>query len=86
MTDNVSRVQRGLQSPSNLLNVLTMARLVFVPVFNHFGPMQDLGHEVAAFVIFALAPTHGSSRRHLVVHGTRSPTSGASSVPSLTRL
>ena len=69
MTDNVSRVQRGSAVPVvNLPNVLTMARLVFVPVFIILALQDSWVTKWVAFVIFALA----SITDHLDGHLARS--------------
>ena len=57
MSDNVSRVQRGSKVPVvNLPNVLTVLRLVLVPVFVVLG-LQSASWTAlwAAFVVFAVA-------------------------------
>ena len=56
MSDNVSRVQRDSAGPVvNLPNVLTMARLVFVPIFIILALQDSWVTKWVAFVIFALA-------------------------------
>ena len=69
MTDNVSRVQRDSAAPVvNLPNVLTMARLVFVPIFIILALQDSWVTKWVAFVIFALA----SITDHLDGHLARS--------------
>ena len=56
MTDNVSRVQRESKvSVVNLPNVLTVTRLVLVPVFVILGLQDSWTARWLAFVVFALA-------------------------------
>ena len=56
MTDNVSRVQRGNKVPLvNLPNALTLARLVFVPLFVILALQDSWAMKWAAFVVFAVA-------------------------------
>ena len=56
MTDNVSRVQRGNRVPVvNLPNALTLARLVFVPLFVILALQDSWAMKWAAFVVFAIA-------------------------------
>ena len=56
MSDNVSRVQRDSKVPMvNLPNVLTVLRLVLVPVFIVLGLQQSWSALWAAFVVFAVA-------------------------------
>ena len=56
MSENVSRVQRDSKVPLvNLPNVLTVLRLVLVPVFIVLGLQQSWIALWAAFVVFAVA-------------------------------
>ena len=56
MSENVSRVQRDSKVPLvNLPNVLTVLRLVLVPVFIVLGLQQSWSALWAAFVVFAVA-------------------------------
>lgn len=56
MSENVSRVQRNSKVPLvNLPNVLTVLRLVLVPVFIVLGLQQSWIALWAAFVVFAVA-------------------------------
>ena len=56
MTDNVSRVQRGNKVPLvNLPNALTVARVVFVPLFVILALQDSWAMKWAAFVVFAIA-------------------------------
>ena len=56
MTDNVSRVQRGNKVPVvNLPNALTVARVVFVPLFVILALQDSWAMKWAAFVVFAIA-------------------------------
>ena len=56
MTDNVSRVQRDNKVPLvNLPNALTLARLVFVPLFVILALQDSWAMKWAAFVVFAIA-------------------------------
>ncbi len=71
MTDNVSRVQRPAVPVVNLPNVLTMARLVFVPVFIILA-LQDSWVTKGGLVIFCAASITDHLDGHLLVHGTRS--------------
>ena len=56
MTDNVSRLQRNNKVPVvNLPNALTVARVVFVPLFVILALQDSWAMKWAAFVVFAIA-------------------------------
>lgn len=56
MTDNVSRVQRDSKVPVvNLPNALTVARVVFVPLFVILALQDSWAMKWTAFVVFAIA-------------------------------